>query len=94
MYLGAEIGKIQSDGGEFWTMSGEKYVKTAVKNLEDVLSSRGHRLPSKCYSPLSNNYRPELDTSPELKADGLLEYQELIGVLRWAVELGRIDINL
>ena len=94
MYLGAEISKMQSDGTEFWTMSGEKYVKSAVENLEGVLASRGHRLPSKCYTPLSSNYRPELDTSPELKADGVVEYQELIGILRWAVELGRVDINL
>ena len=94
MYLGAEIGKMQSEGGEFWTMSGEKYVKSAVKNLEDVLATRGHRLPSKCETPLSNKYRPELDTSAELKADGVTEYQELVGVLRWAVELGRVDINL
>ena len=94
MYLGAEVSKIQSDGTEFWTMSGEIYIKTAVRNLEDVLSSRGLRLPSKCYTPLSSNYRPELDTSPELKANGVVEYQELIGILRWAVELGRVDINL
>ena len=71
-----------------------KYIKTAVQNLESVLSSRGLRLPSKCYTPLSSNYRPELDTSPELKANGVVEYQELIGILRWAVELGRVDINL
>ena len=38
------------------------------------------------------NYRPELDTSAELKLDGMRYYQELIGILRWAIELGRIDI--
>ena len=37
MYLGAEISKMQGDNGEFWTMSGENYVKTDVSNLEDVL---------------------------------------------------------
>ena len=51
-------------------------------------------LPTKCYSPLSSSYRPDLDTSPELKAHGIIEYMELIGVLRWAVELGRVNINL
>ena len=30
----------------------------------------------------------------ELKADGLQTYQELIGVLQWAVEIGWIDILL
>ena len=35
-----------------------------------------------------------MDDTPELKADGVQYYQELIGVLRWAVELGRVDILL
>ena len=70
-----------------------KYVKTTVSNLEDVLTSRGHILPTKCYTPFSNYYKPELDTSPELKANGVVEYQELVGVLRWTVELCRIDIS-
>ena len=51
-------------------------------------------MPTKCGAPLTSGYKPELDTSAELKADGLQTYQELIGVLRWAVEIGRIDILL
>ena len=39
-------------------------------------------------------YAPELDTTPELKADGVQWYQELIGTLRWACEIGRVDILL
>ena len=42
--------------------------------------------------PLAYGYRPELDITPELKADGLQRYQELIRILWWAVELGRVDI--
>ena len=46
----------------------------------------------KINAPLSNGYRPELDSSPELNgADGAY-YQSLIGILRWIVKLGRIDI--
>ena len=41
---------------------------------------------------MAYGYRPEFDVTPELKADGLQRYQELIGILRWAVELGRVDI--
>jgi hypothetical protein len=40
---------------------------------------------------LQSNYRPKLDATAELKIDGVRYYQELIGVLRFAVELGRID---
>ena len=43
-------------------------------------------------APLSNDYRPELDISPEWDGDDGAYYQSLIGILRWMVELGRIDI--
>ena len=32
--------------------------------------------------------------SKKLDAEGTRYYQELIGVLRWAIELGRVDILL
>ncbi len=75
-------------------MSAEKYVSASVKNVEEALAKKNLRLPTKCYTPLATDYRPELETSAELKADGIQYYQELIGVLRWAVELGRVDILL
>ncbi len=94
MYLGAQLGKMNVDGIDCWTMSAEKYVAASVKNIEETLAKRGLRLPTKCYTPLVADYRPELETSDELKSDGVQCYQELIGVLRWAVELGRVDILL
>ena len=39
-------------------------------------------------------YRPERDVSAELTPEGIQRYQELIGVLSWATELGRVDILL
>ena len=39
-------------------------------------------------------YSPEMDATAELKADGIQYFQELIGVLRWACEIGRVDILL
>ena len=60
--------------------------------MEKVLARTDQKLPTKCGTPLKSGYRPELDTSPELKQDGLQRYQELIGMLPWAVELGRVDI--
>ena len=44
--------------------------------------------------PLSNGYKPEMDCTAELKAEGVQQYQEIVGQLRWAVELGRVDILL
>ena len=43
---------------------------------------------------MKHGFKPELDCTCELKADGLQWYQELIGSLRWAVEIGRVDILL
>ena len=93
MYLGAQLSEMVVDNGtKCWSISAEKYVTLAVANVEEKLNKEGNRLPSRCYTPLSSNYRPELDVSSELKADGVQYYQELIGILRWAVELGRLDI--
>ena len=43
-------------------------------------------------APITKDYRPELDTSPELDPEEGTYYQSLIGVLRWMVEMGRVDI--
>ena len=86
--LGAQLDKMSVDGFEGWTMTSEKYVKAAIENIEKTLAESNQRLPTKCQTPLSSGYRPELDTSPELKTEGLQRYQELISFLRWAVKLG------
>ena len=93
IYLGVEQSKLDNaDGDIYWTASSAKYCAAAVQNIEDILKNQQQRLPSKCATPIQNGYRPEVDVSPELKADGLQWYQEMIGMLSWAVELGRVDI--
>ena len=37
-------------------------------------------------------YKPELDITPDLDADKMQRYQQLIGILQWAIELGQVDI--
>ena len=71
MYLGAQLGTMQVKGNEGWFMSSEKYVKSIIQNIEETLQKMGQRLPSKCKTPLAYGYCPELDVTPELKADGL-----------------------
>jgi len=41
---------------------------------------------------MMNNYYPELDTTDELSVDDVTFFQEMIGSLRWATEIGRVDI--
>ena len=94
-YLGANVGKYQlQDGREVWSMSANDYVKNAVKNVEQTLAEEGTKLKGKADRPLPCDYRPEVDVSPLLSDELANRYQNLIGVLRWACELGRIDILL
>ena len=46
----------------------------------------------KVQSPLEKNDHPELDDSPLLDADGVANYQSLIGTLQWTITLGRFDV--
>ena len=95
IYLGAKMSKMTNVNGiECWAFSSDQYCAAVVSNVESILEKKGLRLPSKCVTPLSCGYKPELDATGELKADGVQWYQELIGSLRWTVELGRIDILL
>ena len=100
-YLGADIGKtFFDDGTHAWTMSSASYVRNAVKNIKQRMSESGFKFNSKLsdvnYStpqPFSSpKYRPELDTSLECNEDQIQFYQNIIGILRWLVELGRIDV--
>ena len=94
MCLGATLSIMEDDGIQGWCMSSDKYIKAAVENVEQELARANQRLPSKCRTPMTVGYRPERDVSAELTSEGTQRYQELIGVLRWAAELGCVDILL
>ena len=98
LYLGGHLRKVQLENGVWaWAFSSSQYVQAAVKNVEDYLSkdeNKGWKLPRSADTPMSTSYRPELDVSPELGPKEAAYYQSLIGVLRWIVELGRVDICL
>jgi hypothetical protein len=94
-YLGANIDKVQTqDGKVMWTMHSGDYCKAAIANLEKTLTADGKSLSQ--YGdgkrPYLSTFHPEIDTSAELDDNGFHEYQHHIGVLRWAIELGRINI--
>jgi hypothetical protein len=60
--------------------------------VETELEKIGKALPTKVTTPTTADYRPELDQSKELGPDQATYFAGLIGVLRWCIELGRIDI--
>ena len=93
LYLGAKVSKVQLPNGvETWAMSMSQYVKEAVRNVESYMQKKGLALIKKAGTPMSLGYSPEVDGSPELSEEEGTYYQSLIGILRWIVEMGRIDI--
>ena len=94
-YLGAKIRPTRLPNGVIaWGMSSSKYVQAAVRNVKDYVDKTrpGMKLAKRATAPFPLGYISELDTSPELNDEDASFYQSQIGVLRWCVELGRIDI--
>lgn len=96
-FLGATIEESQMPDGQMaWAMSPREHVKASIKIVEDSLAEdeQGHSLKSTAQNPFWNNCRPELDITTELDDAMASRCVQLIGMLRWAVELGRINIFL
>eukprot|EP00546_Thalassionema_frauenfeldii_P003040 CAMPEP_0178938862 /NCGR_PEP_ID=MMETSP0786-20121207/26565_1 /TAXON_ID=186022 /ORGANISM="Thalassionema frauenfeldii, Strain CCMP 1798" /LENGTH=311 /DNA_ID=CAMNT_0020617625 /DNA_START=899 /DNA_END=1834 /DNA_ORIENTATION=- len=87
-YLGARLVKKRIDGRQCWITSSVDYVNAAIKTIEKGLEGRIWKIPSKATTPMTTSYSPELDDSKELEGYDITLYQELIGILRWATELG------
>ena len=98
IYLGGQVRQVELENGvKAWAVGSSQYVNAAVKNVETYLNEqevKRYKLPAKAETPIKTSYRPELDVSPELKPREAAYYQSLIGILRWIVELGRVDICL
>jgi hypothetical protein len=77
-----------------WAFGSSQYAHEAVNNVVNHLKKKGECLLCQVQTPLSYQYRPEIDVSPELDEDDASYYHSLVGVLRWIVELGRIDIDV
>jgi hypothetical protein len=96
IYLGANIEKHQlPNGSECWAMLSATYVKNALANIRELLREEGKELRTtkqRGQTPLPMNYQSELDQSQELSLMFISRYLQRIGILHWAVELGRIDI--
>ena len=70
------------------------YVKSAVKVVESLIpeDDPDAKLKSTARNPFATGCKPELDVTPELNDELGSRFLQLIGILRWAIELGRIDI--
>jgi hypothetical protein len=96
IYLGANVEKVQMlDGREVWATSPHDYIKNAIKTVKGLLAEdrEGYVLKNKMMNPFSMNYQPKLDVSNELGLELPSCYLQLIGIVRWAIELGCINIH-
>ena len=83
--------------GKCWALGSQGYVKEALRICEARMKE--HRLfytssrrKGKDTPFKSSDYRPELDCTDFCSSDLANLYQQLIGILRWICELGRMDI--
>jgi hypothetical protein len=73
-------------------MSADTYVKRAVADVVRTLDKVVQRLKTRVMTPMDSEYRPELDATPESDERKANYFQGLIGIFRWIVELGCVDI--
>ena len=85
-HLGADF--FRDDEG-ILCMAPQKYIDRLAASYEKMF---GEKPSAKMYSPLEKGDHPELDDSELLDAEGVQQYQSLIGSLQWAISLGRFDI--
>jgi hypothetical protein len=96
IYFGAKLIMTQLENRIWaWGLSPSKYVAQAVKNCTKHLTDKLNNcapLPQRADNPFPYDYCPELDLSDPLDPECSSFHQHLISVMRWMVELGRIDI--
>jgi hypothetical protein len=96
IYLGAKLKEMRLPNRVMaWGLSPSKYVVQAVKNCQLHLTEKlagKYSIPARADNPFPVDYGPSTDLSDLLDPDCSSFYQHLIGVMRWMVELGCIDI--
>ena len=97
IYLGAKLKLMQLENGVWvWGLSLSKYVQEAVHNCKKYVEEnlpKFYKLTQLAPNPFPTDYSTELDVTPELPPEHASYYQSLMGIFRWMIELGRIDIS-
>ena len=95
-YLVANVGKfdLPTSSGTVWFMSGVDYFKKELNSVLEILSQEERKLDGKTDSVIRTGYHPKLDASPVLNDYWAKYYQNLIGVLKLAVDVAHINIHV
>ena len=54
---------------ECWAFGSTQYVRDTVDNVEEYIGEKGHKLAAKALTPMTSQYRPEVDTREESGED-------------------------
>ena len=95
VYLGMDIRKRtdKQTGKEYMLTGSNTYTKRAIDTIKTQMKQDGLTFNNNPKQPFSVvAYRAELDSSPFCNDIKSVYYMQLIGILRWMCELGRIDI--
>jgi hypothetical protein len=92
-YLGTKLKEtVLPNGVKAWGQSSSHYIQNTVANLEVWMKDKEYKLPKKAPTLMVARYRPEVDVTPVLDPQTANYYQLIIGVLRWIVEISRLEI--
>ena len=90
-FLGADMTfETEADGTKAFTMGSRTYVKRILTQFELMMGYK----PKQVKTPIDPKDHPELDGSPFISEKAKIIYWSLIGMLQWAVTIGRIDIDV
>ena len=96
IYLSEKLKETRLPNGIYtWGLSPSKYVNQAVKNCQTHLTEKlndRYKILTRADNPFPMGYCIDTDVSKPLDDECSSFFQHLIGVMRWMVELGRIDI--
>ena len=97
IYLGAKLHYHRTNNGTYaCLLSPSKYAREAfnncVKHLRENFEGK-YLLPKEDPNSFMYEYEPNIDSSEPLNPEQASYFQSLIGVMRWMVEIGCIDIS-
>ena len=86
-HLGADFFRV--DEGTL-CMAPQKYIERLTASYEKMF---GEKPSAKMYLPLEKGDHPELDDSELLDANGIQQYQSLIGMMQWPYHLDNLILQ-
>ena len=92
IYLVELLASKELNCNQVCTIISVDYVKSVVNKPEERINKQGMKLPDRETTPMLSDYRPDLDATVELDSNDITMFQQLIGELGWATEIGRVDI--